>query len=163
MTAELVAVLFSWAMTLSGMHADQPPEVAARPHAFFVTEACAGHECKVYGWYAHDHTVYIDERMDPADTLASSIIVHEMVHFLQHEKQRLLPLARGAAYSEDLRCGDAIELELEAYGVQREFLRQYGVYQPVGQSMLQVGCAPAAASVTPSAPETPVGAEADSR
>ena len=152
MNADLIAVLFSWAVTLSGMHADLPPLVEARPHAFFVAQACAGHECKVYGWYAHERTVYFDDRLDPNDTLASSIIIHEMVHYLQHEKQRLDPALQGVAYSEDvIDCNAAIALEMEAYGVQREFLQRYGVYRPVGQSMLQVGCAPAPADAATAA------------
>ena len=154
MNADLVAVLFSWAMTLSGLHADVPPAVEARPHAFFVSQACAGHECKVYGWYAHERTVYIDDRLDPNDTLVSSIIIHEMVHFLQHERQVMDPGLAGVAYSEDGGCSAAIQLEVEAYGVQREFLRRYGDYRPVGQGMLRVGCARAmrAAVTDPAAP-----------
>lgn len=31
-------------------------------------------------------------------------------------------------------------MEREAYGVQREFLLRYGVYQPVGMSMHHAGC-----------------------
>jgi hypothetical protein len=140
MNAELVAALFSWAMTLSGMHADGPPEVLARPHQFFVDTACSGHECKVYGWYAGQHVVYVDDRLDGADTLAASIIVHEMVHYLQHEQAHPAVADRAAAAPADPVCTRALQMETEAYGVQREFLRQYGVYRPVGASMLQVGC-----------------------
>ena len=31
-------------------------------------------------------------------------------------------------------------MELEAYRVQREFITRHGMYQPVGVSMLRVGC-----------------------
>jgi hypothetical protein len=49
--------------------------------------------------------------------------------------------AKGAAYGELPSCADAIDTEREAYGVQQEFLVRYGAYQPVGNSMLSVGCA----------------------
>jgi hypothetical protein len=51
-TDDLLAVLLSWAVTLSGYPApSQPPEVVKVPHAFFV-ECLWRQECKVYGWYA---------------------------------------------------------------------------------------------------------------
>jgi hypothetical protein len=141
-TDDLLAVLLSWAVTLSGYPApSQPPEVVKVPHAFFVTNACGGRECKVYGWYAGGKKIYLDERMDPqAQLLASSVVVHEMVHYLQGLSRNGGVPAKGAAYGELLSCTDAVAMEREAYGVQREFLHRYGVYQPVGLSMLGVGC-----------------------
>lgn len=138
----LFAVLLSWAVTLSGLPApEQPPEVIRVPHAFFVEKACGGQECKVYGWYAGGRQVYLDERMDPQeDLLAASVVVHEMVHYLQGVHRNHGIPAAGAAYGELPRCSEAIDLEREAYAVQREFLLRYGVYQPVGVSMLRVGC-----------------------
>jgi hypothetical protein len=84
MTPELGAILLSWAVYLSGhpMPA-KAPEVKAMPHAFFVEHACGGNECRVWGWYAGGSRLYIDSRMDAASVLGSSIIVHEMVHYLQ--------------------------------------------------------------------------------
>jgi hypothetical protein len=139
---DLFAVLLSWAVTLSGYPApSQPPEVVGVPHAFFVEKACGGRECKVYGWYAGGKNIYLDERMDPqGQLLASSVVVHEMVHYLQGLSRNGGMPAKGAAFGELPSCADAIDMEREAYGVQREFLLRYGVYQPVGVSMLGVGC-----------------------
>ena len=84
------------------------------------------------GWFPPGQTIYLDERLDPAENLlASSVVVHEMVHYLQHRAE-----ARELA----LDCPSTIALERQAYGVQREYLLRYGVYQPVGVSMHSVGC-----------------------
>ena len=140
---ELYAALLSWAVTLSGYPAPaESPEVLRVSHQFFVDNACQGRECKVYGWYAGGQRLYVDERLDPqGDMLAASIVVHEMVHFLQGtSRTKPEEFRKGAAYSEHPLCSESIELEREAYGAQREFLLRYGVYQPVGISMLRVGC-----------------------
>lgn len=130
---ELYAILMSWAVTLSGLPAPQRmPEIVRVPHAELVKAACNGRECKVMGWFPPGQTIYLDERLDPAENLlASSVVVHEMVHYLQHRAE-----ARELA----LDCPSTIALERQAYGVQREYLLRYGVYQPVGVSMHSVGC-----------------------
>jgi hypothetical protein len=130
---ELHATLLSWAVTLSGLPAPlQAPQVRRMPHAFFVESACRGHECKVLGWFPPGETVYVDDRLDPrGDLMAASIVVHEMVHYLQY---------RAAAQGLDFSCAQSIAMERQAYGTQREFITRYGVYRPVGASMHQVGC-----------------------
>jgi hypothetical protein len=108
------------------------------PHDYFVQSACHGRECKVLGWFPPGNTVYVDERLDPQNNLlAASIVVHEMVHYLQYR-------AAGQAAGQGLEfsCTQSIELERQAYGAQREFITRYGVYRPVGASMHQVGCDP---------------------
>lgn len=146
---ELYAILLSWAVTLSGYPMpDQPAEVVPVSHAYLVDHACNGRECKVLGWFPPGRTIYVDDRLNPTDSLlAASIVVHEMVHHLQHEAGRIDP----AKWS----CENAIALEREAYSVQREFLLRYGVYQPVGASMHRVGC-----ELTGSDAPTPVSAAA---
>jgi hypothetical protein len=134
---ELYAILLSWAITLSGYSAPaNQPEIAMAPHSYLVDAACAGRECKVLGWFPPGETIYLDNRLDPMESVyASSILVHELVHFLQQQSGRL-----EAKYS----CETALAMEREAYGVQREFLLRYGVYHPVGASMHAVGCEPVA-------------------
>lgn len=141
---ELFAVLLSWAVTLSGYPVPaQMPEVVPVAHAFFVDRACGGNECRVYGWYAGGSELYIDQRMDPqVNIVDASVVVHEMVHYLQGiARSGKLP-ASGAAYGDKPLCSEAIDMEREAYGVQREFLLRYGVYRPVGMSMARVSCDP---------------------
>ena len=122
----------SWAVVLSGLPpAATAPRMQRASHQFFVDHACGGRECKVLGWFPPGDTVYIDERLDPQDDLlAASIVVHEMVHYLQYR-------SAGPATN----CLDAIAFERQAYAVQREFIARYGVYRPVGAAMHHVGCA----------------------
>ena len=129
---ELIAILMSWAVTLSGYSPPAAmPQILAVSPTYLQTAACNGGPCKVMGWFPPGNTIYLDQRLDPYDNLlASSVVVHEMVHYLQYLKAGGLPPA----------CEDVIALEREAYGVQREYLLRYGVYQPVGASMHHVGC-----------------------
>lgn len=144
MDANLCAALFSWAVSLSGLPAPaQPPEVVAEPHSFFVENACGGKECRVYGWYAGGRKVYIEEHLKPdEDLVAASVVVHEMVHYLQGTSRNGGFPARGAAYNEKPGCEAAIDMEREAYAVQREYLRRYGSIEQVGISMQRVNCKP---------------------
>lgn len=134
---ELYAILMSWAVTLSGLPApEKMPEIALVSHGELVNAACSGRECKVMGWFPPGDTIYLDRRLNPQDNLlASSVVVHEMVHYLQHQT---------AAKELPFDCVSTIALERQAYGVQREYLLRYGVYQPVGVSMHNVGCEEAA-------------------
>ena len=138
----LYVALFSWAVSLSGLPVPaEPPVVVRVPHQFFVDNACNGRECRVYGWYAGGREVYVDEGMEPEQSvLAASVVVHEMVHYLQGTQRNGGFPAKGAAFGEILDCSAAIDMELEAYRVQREFITQHGLYQPVGLSMMRVGC-----------------------
>lgn len=131
---ELYAVLLSWAVTLSGHPTPAaPPDVVMVPHAQLVKAACGGRECKVMGWFPPGNRIYLDDRLQPSENLlASSVLVHEMVHYLQH-------LRRGRD-AEPYTCAEAVAMEREAYQVQREYLLRYGVYQPVGVSVHHVGC-----------------------
>jgi hypothetical protein len=130
---ELFAILMSWAATLSGYPRPVTlPEVVVVPHSYLVAEACGGHECKVLGWYPPGQKIFLDDRLDPVNSLyASSIVVHEMVHYLQQQSGH---------YEEGPTCSSAIERERQAYAVQREFLVRSGEYLPVGASMHAVGC-----------------------
>jgi hypothetical protein len=139
---ELYASLLSWAVTLSGYPAPvEPPVVVAQPHAFFVEHACNAQECKVLGWYAGGRNVYVDETLEPETSLfASSIVVHEMVHYLQGVARGDDALNAGAAFSVAPSCEQSVSWEREAYGVQREYILRYGAYLPVGASMMDVHC-----------------------
>lgn len=129
---ELLVVLLSWAVTLSGYPIPaEPPNLVMVPHEFFVQNACGGHECRVYGWYSKGKNIYIDDRMNPSEnTIHASIVIHEMVHYLQ-----------GVAHNDETQpCEKVVEMEREAYGVQREFIHKQGIYFPVGMSMARVSC-----------------------
>jgi hypothetical protein len=134
---ELYAILFSWAISISGHSAPADnPEVVMVPHGYLVHSACADRECKVLGWFPPGETIYLDERLDPNESMyASSILVHEFVHYLQQESGR---------FEDKYSCETVLAMEREAYAVQREFLVRNGAYYPVGRSMHAVGCEPVA-------------------
>jgi hypothetical protein len=151
---DLFATLLSWAVTLSGYPAPaEPPNVVVEPHAFFVHRACNDRECKVLGWYAGGKDLYIDESLDPQNSLfASSIVVHEMVHYLQGVARGDDALKGGAAFNVAPSCKQLVHWEFEAYAVQREYILRYGTYLPVGSAMLDAHCEPDAADAPTSAP-----------
>lgn len=139
--SEMLEGLTSWAVTLSGYAKPAVmPVLQYVPQEFFTKNACGGKACKVWGWYPNTggNIVYVHEdarapMFDGTDSrglLASSIVVHEVVHYLQAVKRNF------AAYA----CEDAISLEREAYGVQREYFTRYGRYYPIGISMHNSGC-----------------------
>lgn len=142
MSADLFATLLSWAVTLSGYPTPaEPPVVVSKPHEFFVEQACNGQQCKVLGWYAGGKNVYVDETLDPENNLfASSIVVHEMVHYLQGVARGDDALKGGVAFNIAPSCEQSIQWEHQAYAVQREYILRYGAYLPVGASMLHVHC-----------------------
>jgi hypothetical protein len=134
---ELYATLLSWAITLSGYSppADEP-EIVTVPHQYLVRSACAGRECKVLGWFPPGETIYLDNRLDPNESMyASSILVHELVHYLQQESGR---------FEDKYSCETALAMEREAYAVQSEFLLRNGAFYRVGATMHAVGCEPVA-------------------
>jgi hypothetical protein len=130
---EVYAALLSWAVTLTGYAPPQSlPEIKHVDHAYLETVACAGRQCKVMGWYPPGHTIFLDDRLDAENSLyASSIVVHEMVHYLQQASGR---------WSTTYTCKDAMAMEREAYAAQQAYLVNYGVYQPVGLSVHNAGC-----------------------
>lgn len=140
--SDLYATLLSWAVTLSGYPAPaEPPVVVPKPHTFFVQQACHGQECKVMGWYAGGKNLYVDDTLDPENSLfASSIVVHEMVHYLQGVARGDDGLPGGAAFTVAPSCEQVVHWEREAYGVQREYILRYGAYLPIGVSMMHVHC-----------------------
>jgi len=129
---ELYSILFSWAVTLSGYPNTEPPKVEYKPKQFFIDEACGGQKnCKVVGWFRGGDTVYVWEGLDiEGNQVAASIIVHEDVHYLQEKN--------GKPHT---TCAEIIELEREAYGVQKEYLYRNGVLaNGVGLTTISMHC-----------------------
>lgn len=111
-----IAILFSIASWLSGIPISGPiPAIEYKPHEFFVENVCGNKECKAVGWYNDKNIVYIDERYRGDDrAFASSLIVHEFVHHLQHTTGKY----------DSSSCDDSIWREREAYAVQQKYLNQ---------------------------------------
>lgn len=110
----ILTILLSWASNLSGYPmSDVPPEVHFKSHDFFVENVCGGKECKVVGWYNDADVVYIDKRYHKLESrFATSLVVHEFTHFLQHKSQAF----------ESLSCVDSVAREREAYHIQNLYI-----------------------------------------
>lgn len=112
--SKLVAELLVAIQALSGYGA---PAAAARvefvPHERLEQEAC-GRPCEIYGWFPPGRTVYLDDRLDPlADPAARSILLHELVHFLQQEAGTFPPPGD---------CQTWLDREWQAYDIQIRWL-----------------------------------------
>jgi hypothetical protein len=134
----------SWAIQLSGY--PQParmPAVELVKHQWLIEQACGGKECRVRGWLQPGERIYLDDRLDPVSrTMDSSILLHELVHYLQRESGR---------FGDD--CGAAVDKEREAYATQRSFLAAYGQHAPMFIVMHGLACAsPGGTAPTPGAP-----------
>ncbi len=122
---ELLTVLLSWATTLSGYSVAELPEVQFKPHSFFVENACLikpyyhawgwqelrpikQKNCKVEGWYNDKYIIYIDKKYSDLEGFGSSLVVHEMVHYLQHLDGMT----------------DSCLREREAYQTQNDYIRE---------------------------------------
>jgi Zn-dependent peptidase ImmA (M78 family) len=115
---EVIAALLSWAIQLGGFaKPDHLPAVVYKPHVWLVAEACNNRPCNVLAWYRNEGVIYVDERlMDNETSFVASLIVHELVHFLQDQTGQ---------YSSQ-SCNDTIARQREAYAVQNAYLAAVG-------------------------------------
>ena len=107
--------LLAWASNLSGYPVPETlPSIAYRPRVFFSNRVCGGSPCKAVGWYNDQNIIYLDEkyRYEDQDDFANSLLLHELVHFLQHYSGRF----------DSLSCEDSLAREREAYAVQNDYL-----------------------------------------
>ena len=115
----IVAGLLAWL----GTHADYPPAdqapaIALVSHSFIEDLAC-GSPCDVLGVYPDGNIVYVDAALTPETNIcARSVILHELVHYLQDRNQRFLNLPPVIRWH---------VREIEAYGLQRTYLLENGI------------------------------------
>ena len=115
----IVASMLTWL----GAHSDyaagnDAPAVALVPHSFVEDLACGG-PCDVLGVYPDGNMVYIDQALEPETNIcARSVILHELVHYLQDRDRKYLNL--GPLLRWNVR-------EMEAYGLQRMYLQENGI------------------------------------
>ncbi|MBI1733024.1 MAG: M48 family metallopeptidase [Gammaproteobacteria bacterium] len=137
---ELIAVLLSWASSLSGYpYPDSRPEIEYREHAFFEQHACAeAKNCRAVAWYDNAGTIYLDTRLaDMEDPVIRSVVVHELVHYLQD---------LSGEYQTG-SCREQMRREQHAYAVQRAYLNRiagqfaatYPVYAPCPEAAAETG------------------------
>ena len=94
------------------------PHIETLPHNVLEQRVC-GRPCQVYGFTFPDGEIVIDEALAiGADPVATSILVHELTHFLQMKS-----VARAAPIS----CQIWNDREREAFEVQKRWLRETSV------------------------------------
>lgn len=115
----IVVAMLTWL----GAHSDytvgdQAPAVALVPHGFIEDLAC-GTPCDVLGVYPDGNLVYIDQALEPRTNIcARSVILHELVHYLQDRNHKYLNLS--VVLRQHVR-------EMEAYAFQRMYLAENGI------------------------------------
>ncbi|MFZ0693819.1 MAG: DUF6647 family protein [Alphaproteobacteria bacterium] len=114
----IVAGLLAWITAHSGYPMpDQTPVVALVPHAYVETLVC-GEKCAALGVYTDKNVIYLDDALQiETNVCARSVLLHELVHYLQDKNGQFLnlpPLLRP-----QLR-------EQEAYGMQEVWLKGNG-------------------------------------
>ena len=116
----LMQSLFVWALTLTTYpDPGSLPKITAVSHDTLANSVCDADYCTAVAYYDKDtKTIFYDKRMAlKTDHGARGFVLHEMVHFLQHQN--------GELDQPVLDCESRIDIEREAYRVQQFFLKEH--------------------------------------
>ena len=92
-----------------------PPNITALRHDVLAERVC-GRPCQVFGFTLPNGDIVIDEALAIGrDPVATSILVHELTHYLQ---------VRSVAHPGPVNCALWREREREAFDVQARWLRE---------------------------------------
>lgn len=110
----LVAALLTWIAQSTGYAIPgSPPMIEAVPHAVLEDRFCH-HSCAILGFTTPEGEILLDDRLRiGVDTAATSILVHELTHFLQRSNA-----PAGIA----VNCDLWVSREDEAYDIQYRWL-----------------------------------------
>lgn len=142
---EVLASLLIFAQSATGYALpEDPPRIAFAPHAELERAACS-RPCKIYGWYPRGKIIYLDDRLDPVhEVRARSILLHELVHYMQQVH---------GAFSGGSECENWSRREREAYSVQARWLAEKAtpssLYSGAGRAPWMLACGPQAEAVAP--------------
>ncbi len=134
--SEILASLLLYAQMATGYAVPaEAPEVVFLPQAELAHKACHM-PCPVYGWYSLGHVIYLNARLDPIqDMEARGILLHELVHYLQHFAN---------AFTDDIECRNWGNRERQAYKVQGRWLLENRVtalaYRGAGRAPWTQAC-----------------------
>ncbi|MEI7968178.1 MAG: DUF6647 family protein [Betaproteobacteria bacterium] len=119
-TVAMVKQLFLTINLLSGYPIpDQMPSVSFVPLETMQKMICKG-ACRVRAFYLPDKGIFVDEAIDVKDdTYSRSILLHELVHHLQH--------LSGKFDSLPTTCERWQAKEIEAYEIQHKYLKRLHV------------------------------------
>ncbi len=91
-----------------------PPHITSLGHVVLAQQVC-GRPCQIFGFTSPDGDIVIDEALRiGSDPVATSILVHELTHFLQ---------IRSVAHPQPVDCRTWMDREREAFDVQTRWLR----------------------------------------
>ncbi len=121
-TGELLPVLFRTIQRLSSYAAPvEFPVIKRLPADALNRMACKG-SCGVLGNYAGGREIYLDSRLAPETNLFDrSVLLHEMVHYLQN-LQGESPIGAREAAGDAEKCRLWYTREREAYRIQESYL-----------------------------------------
>ena len=95
--------------------------------------ACGGSPCPARAFYDRGRqVVLLAEDLDLALALPQSILLHEMVHYVQHHT------GRWQEHTDSCRAG--MMRELTAFRIQERFLLERNIHIPVSRNMMFYRC-----------------------
>lgn len=114
-SAKLVATLLTAISGYTGYAIPgDPPHITTLSHDALAQRVC-GRPCQVFGFTWPDGEIVIDQGLRiGTDPVATSILVHELTHFLQF---------KSVAHPEPVDCRTWNDREREAFSVQTRWLR----------------------------------------
>jgi len=128
MSPELIAYLLTWAVFYTGYPApDVQPVIEYVPHQFLVQEMCRGvdtpeYPCKTRAMYNDniDGVIFLNEMyIGKKDAAVKSIVVHEMVHYLQDLTGDWKDINE---WQYAIRCQERAYRQREAYMAQDKYM-----------------------------------------
>jgi hypothetical protein len=119
----LVAVLLAWVHATAGYAApERPPLVELVQPRLIADIMCDSQpKCPVLAMYLHGDTIFLDDRLDVhRNDYHTSILLHELVHYLQQQTGRF----------KEGNCDSWIKEEQEAFRIQAAWLRERTISFP---------------------------------
>lgn len=129
---DLIAALLAWTVEASGLPPpDAPPQLVPLTLEALQARVCPGGGCMPAGMYHGGRVLYMNAALSyEGQPISQSYLVHELVHYLQHE-------ARGAPKT----CNEWRHRERQAYWIQERYLREvHRIYFPLRHMAARYQC-----------------------
>lgn len=116
----------------------EPPRLVYLPTAQLRAQACSV-PCPVLAYYAGGRDIFLDHSLNPLISLFDrSVVLHEMVHYLQAQQAEEARALEAAGSRE--RCRIWYAREYEAYAIQQSFLTLVHVRATAGKVPARSNC-----------------------
>lgn len=107
------------------------PQIVPITQAELQSQVCPGRNCPVMGVYRYgEEALLIDKANDLQDHYARSVIVHELIHFLQDRNKE----------TSDDSCKAQLTRESVAFWVQEQFLKRNGIRRSLRHNLNLYRC-----------------------